>query len=513
MARAHVGLEQQPVVVGLQRPQLCHVLGGFPVGDPGVVQSRGHQHGRIVARFQLVIWRIGPDVVEGVLVLNGIAPLRPLNGREGQGVVQHGVQGVHEGDVGGDGAPQLRGLVHHGAHELSAGAAPGDGDAALRAIAPLHQVKGDVHEVVECVGAPVQLAGLIPVVSQVIAAANVGDGEDEPPVQQRQPRGGKRWRKGEAIGAVAVEVQGRGAVHGGLPAADEGHWNLHAVTGGGQRPLRHIFGGIVPAGNLLHLANFEVTIANVIVEYGRWRHHRRVLQTQRASLEFRVRVQSNAVRRLRERHVDGLPRAVNQAHMVQAVDALLHSDKVPECLEGPDVVRIRRLHQWRPGPFGGIVGGRYGQARVLVPVVGADDEAVALVVHRVFVAGAAGSNQERRGLRGRRGHEAHLGSDVVAGGDDGVLPGSGGRQPDEEAGIRLLVYDEVLCRRLAEDMPANLPRAPVLVHHGIEERGVVGCPHRASHGSLDFVLPHLPGVQVLYCHPVPLGAVGIRAVG
>ena len=88
-------------------------------------------------------------------------------------------------------SPQIRRLVYHRAHQLPTGAASRNGDAPLRNIILVNQVAGHVHEVVERVGAPVQLAGLVPVVPQVVSAADVGQGVDEPTVQQGQARGGE----------------------------------------------------------------------------------------------------------------------------------------------------------------------------------------------------------------------------------------------------------------------------------------------------------------------------------
>ena len=55
-------------------------------------------------------------------------------------------------------------------------------------------------------------------------------------------------------------------------------------------------------------------------------------------------------------------------------------------------------------------------------VVGADDESVALMVHRILVSVPARRDQQRAGARIRRGYETQLGSDVIPGRDDDIFP-------------------------------------------------------------------------------------------
>ena len=56
------------------------------------------------------------------------------------------------------------------------------------------------------------LAVGVPAIALVLAAADVGDGKHEAAIDQGQAAGGEASGDGDAIGAVAVEKQRRGAV-------------------------------------------------------------------------------------------------------------------------------------------------------------------------------------------------------------------------------------------------------------------------------------------------------------
>ena len=66
---------------------------------------------------------------------------------------------------------------------------------------------GQIDDVIEGVGGPRELAGLVPVVFQVLTVSDMGDGEDDPPVQQGQARGGKGWKNGASVSAASVNIR------------------------------------------------------------------------------------------------------------------------------------------------------------------------------------------------------------------------------------------------------------------------------------------------------------------
>ena len=146
-------------------------------------------------------------------------------------------------------------------------------------------------------------------------------------------------------------------------------------------------------------------------------------------------------------------------------------------------------------------------------VVGADDEAVALVVHPVFVSRPARGYQRWLDHRLRRWYKPLLRGNVVARADDDVLLRRGERQAHEEAWIGLLVDYGVAFDGFAECVQAYLVWAPVLVQHHVEERRVPGVPHDRSGGVLDSVSKQIVSGQILDCYRVSLRAVGVGTVG
>src|SRR3546814_1119906 len=78
MSRAHIGLEQQHILIGLGRAELCCPFCGFPISNARIVKPDGNQDRRVILRLHLIIGRIAADQFEGRLVRDGIAPFRPF---------------------------------------------------------------------------------------------------------------------------------------------------------------------------------------------------------------------------------------------------------------------------------------------------------------------------------------------------------------------------------------------------------------------------------------------------
>ena len=81
---------------------------------------------------------------------------------------------------------------------------PGDGKA-LRDHEARH-----VDEIVEGVGALVELAVEIPLIAEIVAAADMGDGIGKAAIEQRQPVGREAGRHRVAVGAIGIDVQPAG---------------------------------------------------------------------------------------------------------------------------------------------------------------------------------------------------------------------------------------------------------------------------------------------------------------
>src|SRR6185503_12988011 len=90
-------------------------------------------------------------------------------------------------------------------------AAVGD-DPPAPGIAFLDQKLARGDEVGEGVELLLALAVGVPAITLVLAAADVGDGEDETAIDEAEPAGREACRHGDAVGAIAVEEERRGAV-------------------------------------------------------------------------------------------------------------------------------------------------------------------------------------------------------------------------------------------------------------------------------------------------------------
>ena len=129
-------------------------------------------------------------------------------------------------------------------------------------------------------------------------------------------------------------------------------------------------------------------------------------------------------------------------------------------------------------------------------VVGHNDKAVALVVHRVIVPCPPGRHQDRFRRSVVRVDQPVFRGNMVASGDDDVLLGHRARYADEKSRIGLHVNHGVVLHRVTQYVPPDPPRSPVVVQRGVEERRVVERPYGLPPHVLDFVLEQLSGFQV-----------------
>jgi len=125
--------------------------------DLAVPQPRRDQHGRVRLRADIVVGRIRQHVVVGLSV-RWIAPLVVFVGGEGDGVVQHGGDDVHERHLSDDAAVVLRTDVGDGAHQQAAGASAHREYLVLGSESLVHQEMRDIDEVGEgiffCISRP-----------------------------------------------------------------------------------------------------------------------------------------------------------------------------------------------------------------------------------------------------------------------------------------------------------------------------------------------------------------------
>ena len=387
--------------IGFQLAQPRHPFRRLPIGDARVVQPRRHHQRRIGLRAHLIIGRIAADQFKRGLVLDGIAPFGPFTGGERQGLVEHRRQHIDKGDMRHHRAPQSRVAVDHRPHQLAAGGAARDADPPLGGDPARDQPPRHIDEIIEGIGALLQLAALVPRAAHVVAAPDMRDGIGKAPVHQRQPRGGKPRRNRDAIGAVAIQMQRSTR----WPVAPHHHADRHQspVARGDFQPLGCIQAGVVTAGDFLHLQHFEAAVRNVVIIDGGGADHAFIGQAQPVHRPFGVLGKAGVIAGLGEgdRFDPCGIVVVSHLDLIQPAHPPLDHVKVAEQFKPGEVKGVRALDQ--RGPFAGPVQRRGGKAEVLVRVVGVDEQRVVPDIDFIFDARLTRAHQHRRrqGIGGR----------------------------------------------------------------------------------------------------------------
>ena len=275
MAGVQVRLQQERVRVGLQRAQLRHVLRGLPVHHLAVVEGGLHQDRRVGLPLEV---RVGAVRLHGVVrrLLLRVAPLLELAHGEGQRLVEHGVDHVHERHLRDDGLPQIRPHVGDRAHQEPARAAALDDEPVAAAVLPGQEELGGGDEVGEGVLLLHQAPVVVPRLAHLAAAPDVGHGEDDAAVEEAHPVRGEGDGQGEAVRPVAVEEERGGAVLRQPLPVDDRERHLHAVRGGGEDALRLVLRPVVAPEHRLLLEERRRPRVHVVVEDGRRRDERLV---------------------------------------------------------------------------------------------------------------------------------------------------------------------------------------------------------------------------------------------
>ena len=371
---------------------------------------------------------------------------------------------------------------------------------------------GDVDEVVEGVGPLRQLALLVPVATEFRAAPDMRDGEDETAVENRDPAGGERWRDGVAVRPVAVEVQRRAAVQRRVFSVHDGDGHRRAVPRRCRDAVGAVQLGVVAARYLADLPDGEIAAVHVVVVHGIRRDHGRVGQPHDVGVVLRVGADSDAVDAFGKGDAALSAVAVEDAHLVDAGGALLDDDPAVEALHAEQVSILGALDERAPDGLAEVVGGALRQAKVLVRVVAADDESVALVVDVVFVADAPRGDECGFSAGIVRGQQVRFVGDLIAGRDDDVAFRRSLAEIDPEAAVGFFVDHLIAVCGFPRDVAPHLVGAPVLVRHAVEEGPIVRRPHRVAKGVFDGFREHVAAGQILDEHGVALGAAGVGAV-
>ncbi len=194
MPRIHVDVQQQRRIVLLQRPQLGHILRRLPVHHLRVVQTRLHQHRRIVPGLQIVIRRVRPHVLKRLRLIR-IPPLLILRHRQGQGSVEHRIHHIDERHMRQHHAEQIRPLIHHRPHQQPTCASTLNRHPVLRPVPFRYQLLCHRDEVRKCVPLHHHLSSIVPRIAHLATTTNVRIRDHHPPVQQRQSRRAKPDRQ------------------------------------------------------------------------------------------------------------------------------------------------------------------------------------------------------------------------------------------------------------------------------------------------------------------------------
>ena len=286
MAGIEVDLEQHRIAAGRVVAQLRDPLGRFPIGHAGIGQACDREDRRVGQRGDIVVGRIGRDRRVVPLGRDRVAPFRPFRRRERQGFVQHRGQDVDERHLGDDRREILRRHVGDRAHQQSARRAALRDQPVMPGEALRHQVPGGGDEVGERVRLSLALAGLVPAVALVLAAANMGDRIDEAAVDQGQDVCVEGSRYGDAVGTVAIDQARRRAVERRVPVVEQRDRNAFPVRSGCHQPTGDIMLRLVAGRHVLCLQERPLARPHIVVEELRRRGHRRIVQAHNVGVIF-----------------------------------------------------------------------------------------------------------------------------------------------------------------------------------------------------------------------------------
>ena len=359
-----------------------------------------------------------------------------------------------------------------------------------------------------------QLAGAVPGLAQLAAAAHMGDGKHEAALQQAQARMGKPRVEAFAIGAVAVQVQRcRLAEH--LALGHQANGDLRTVGGGRPQALADVGVGIERAehrGFLEHLlgAAGQLQLADL-----RRAIERFVAQTNQRAGKFQGVLHRQAVGGIRQLHAItrqavGMYLNDRQAGFTQAqhigVSVQAQAFKHHLRVMGDKLAPVLTLGL---GFAGGV------EREVDAALVAADQPgplAIELaVVDVVFVVVLARRQAAKLALgRGGIQHPAFAGG-LAAEQEDQLALGAGAIAMQKEAPVGFLEHQ--LGAVLAQGVAIQLVRPVGVVQFGEEQGLVVVGPGQAAVAIVEGQGGDGAAGQVLNKQLIDLIAAGVQAVG
>ena len=281
------------------------------------------------------------------------------------------------------------------------------------AVARGGQVLHGGDEVGEGVALDQHLAGVVPGLAQVAAAANVRVGHDHSAIEQAEPVGAEAERQRIAIGTVAVDVERIPARLALVFAIDERDRNLDAVRRGGVNALAGVERAVEAAGNFKLLEQRGCRRGHVVLVDRTGRDQRLVGVAEGRRLEDAVDVRMRAVGRLgkgdfaRRCCLRTIAGEAPEAQARQAVFALAGDEEAGEEIHVFEHHVVAMGNQLGP-VFAARRGHRRGdQAEVASAIVGADEPEAVAMVDGVFVLILARADErECRPRAHRRQHPA-----------------------------------------------------------------------------------------------------------
>ena len=511
MAGAHVDLEQQQVRVGPGGAQAGGPLGRLPIGHARIVQPAGDEHGGIGLRRHILVGRIAADQRERIGVGDRVAPFGPFAGGERQAFVLHGVEHVDERHVGDHRAPQRRIGIGDDPHQLAARRAAVDRDPARGCEAGGDQPVRHIDEIVERVPALFRLALQIPVIAQIVAAADMRDRKGEAAIEQRQPRGGKAGRDRMAVGAVGVEEQRAGSVARETHGIDDRHRQHRPVAPRHHQPFGGVARGIIARRDLLHLQRFELAGGGIIVVHRDGRHHRGVADPVQRRIISRVRSERRGIAGLRKRHAVLVAGICAQPDLIEPVDPLAHRQMPGKAGEPGQIDAVGPRDHRLPVARRRGVGTR--DPEIDMRVVGEDPERVVRAVDRILPLHLPRADQHRRGREIGGGNQPDLVGLVVAGADHQPAAILRAADADAEPLVGLLVQRRRGIGRVAQPVRARAEGAPVVVHLGIGDLRAVRRPDDAAVHDLAHRFDVQTGGQIADPQREAFGTAHVRAPG
>ena len=207
-----------------------------------------------------------------------------------------------------------------------------------------------------------------------------------------------------AVGAVAVEEQGRRAVELGRLAIEQRHRHRLAVLRRRHDAARDVERRVVAARNFLSLAKLSRPRVHVVVEHLRRRRHRRIGEAQGRRVVFVAVRDAERIGLLGEG--DGVLLAVGEAAHDDARQAVLALEPNEKVLVGDDVEDqppgLVRL-DLPPMLAARRIDRRLDDSIILGAAgIGQDDQPSLVMIDRVIVLGLARRDEARRRAADRR---------------------------------------------------------------------------------------------------------------